>query len=160
MRFQDRQDAGRQLAAELAGYSGREDVIVLALPRGGVPVGFEVARALDVPLDVFLVRKIGVPGQRELAMGALAAGGVRVINRTGVSERFNYILEFVLDENTPGPLRARNINMPPPPGADNEVPPAATIFSALEDQLGLKLERASAGREFIVVDRIERPSAN
>lgn len=78
--FQDRTDGGRLLATELAEYANRPDVIVLALPRGGVPVGFEVARALDAPLDVFIVRKLGAPGHRELAMGALASGGVRVIN--------------------------------------------------------------------------------
>jgi putative phosphoribosyl transferase len=78
--FRDRYDGGRRLAALLAEYAGRQDVIVLALPRGGVPVGFEVARALRAPLDVFLVRKIGVPGHEELAMGAIATGGVRVLN--------------------------------------------------------------------------------
>ena len=79
-RFRDRHDAGRRLAAELRGYAGRADVIVLALPRGGVPVGWEVARALAAPLDVFVVRKLGVPGEEELAMGAVATGGVRVLN--------------------------------------------------------------------------------
>jgi putative phosphoribosyl transferase len=81
MRFRDRTDAGRRLAGELTQYAGRDDVIVLALPRGGVPVGAEVARALGAPLDVFLVRKLGVPGHEELAMGAIASGGVRVLNR-------------------------------------------------------------------------------
>jgi predicted phosphoribosyltransferase len=81
MRFQDRADAGRVLATHLADYADRPDVIVLALPRGGVPVGYEVARALRAPLDVFLVRKLGVPGHEELAMGALASGGVRVVNQ-------------------------------------------------------------------------------
>jgi putative phosphoribosyl transferase len=81
MRFQDRHDAGRALAERLAHYAGRSDLLVLALPRGGVPVGHEVARALGAPLDVFLVRKLGVPGQEELAMGALASGGVLVRNR-------------------------------------------------------------------------------
>src|SRR3954469_5834676 len=80
MIFHDRHDAGRQLAARLGEYAGREDVLVLALPRGGVPVGFEVARELGAPLDVFLVRKLGVPGREELAMGAIASGGVRVLN--------------------------------------------------------------------------------
>jgi putative phosphoribosyl transferase len=80
MLFRDRTDAGRQLANELTAYAGRPDVLVLALPRGGVPVGYEVARALDAPLDVFLVRKLGLPGQEELAMGAVASGGVRVLN--------------------------------------------------------------------------------
>jgi len=81
MRFRDRTDAGRRLADKLNQYAGRDDVIVLALPRGGVPVGAEVARALGAPLDVFLVRKLGVPGHEELAMGAIATGGVRVLNR-------------------------------------------------------------------------------
>jgi len=78
--FQDRTDAGRQLAEELLSYAGRDDVIVLALPRGGVPVAFEVAQRLGVPLDVFVVRKLGVPGHEELAMGAIASGGIRVLN--------------------------------------------------------------------------------
>src|SRR5947209_5112516 len=78
--FRDRADAGRVLAGYLAAYADRQDVIVLALPRGGVPVAFEVAQALRTPLDVFLVRKLGVPGHRELAMGAIATGGIRVIN--------------------------------------------------------------------------------
>jgi len=80
MIFRDRHDAGRQLAARLTDYAGRDDVLVLALPRGGVPVGYEVARALGAPLDVFLVRKLGVPGREELAMGAIASGGIRVLN--------------------------------------------------------------------------------
>ena len=79
-RFRNRTDAGRHLAEKLAAYANRSDVLVLALPRGGVPVGFEVARALGAPLDVFLVRKLGVPGFEELAMGAVATGGVRVLN--------------------------------------------------------------------------------
>jgi predicted phosphoribosyltransferase len=79
-RFRDRHDAGRVLAARLAEYANTPDVTVLALPRGGVPVAFEVARALNAPLDVFLVRKLGVPGHEELAMGAIASGGTRVLN--------------------------------------------------------------------------------
>lgn len=83
--FKDRKDAGRQLAqALLDNYTNRSDVLVLALPRGGVPVAFEVARALRAPLDIFLVRKLGVPGHEELAMGAIASGGVRVMNDTVV----------------------------------------------------------------------------
>lgn len=78
--FHNRRDAGRQLAAALSGYGGRDDVIVLALPRGGVPVAYEVARALRAPLDVLVVRKLGVPGQEELAMGAIASGGLRVLD--------------------------------------------------------------------------------
>jgi len=84
MLFRDRTDAGRRLAARMTEYAGRSDVLVLALPRGGVPVAFEVARALRAPLDVFLVRKLGVPGQEELAMGAIASGGVRVVNESVV----------------------------------------------------------------------------
>ncbi|MFL5618150.1 MAG: phosphoribosyltransferase [Gemmatimonadaceae bacterium] len=83
-RFRDRLDAGRRLAAELRAYEGRPNVIVLALPRGGVPVGFEVASALHAPLDVFVVRKLGLPWHEELAMGAIAAsstGSVRVLDR-------------------------------------------------------------------------------
>lgn len=79
-RFRDRQDAGRRLAQKLFHYAGREDVLVLALPRGGVPVAYEVAKELQAPLDVFLVRKLGTPGHEELAMGAIATGGVRVLN--------------------------------------------------------------------------------
>jgi putative phosphoribosyl transferase len=78
--FQDRADAGRQLAEQLLSYARRDDVIVLGLPRGGVPVAFEVAQRLGVPLDVFVVRKLGLPGHEELAMGAIAPGGVRVLN--------------------------------------------------------------------------------
>jgi predicted phosphoribosyltransferase len=95
MRFHDRADAGRVLAGRLAAYADRPDVLVLALPRGGVPVGYEVARALRAPLDVFLVRKLGVPGREELAMGALASGGVRVLNEDVV--RALGIPEEVLD---------------------------------------------------------------
>ena len=79
-RFRNRHDAGRRLAAKLRTYANRSDVIVLALPRGGVPVGYEVAAALDVPLDVFVVRKLGLPWHEELAMGALASGGVRILD--------------------------------------------------------------------------------
>ncbi|HUO51792.1 MAG TPA: phosphoribosyltransferase [Gemmatimonadaceae bacterium] len=82
--FADRVEAGRALAAELAGWAGRDDVIVLALPRGGVPVAAEVAQALGAPLDVFLVRKLGVPGHEELAMGAIASGGEPLLNEETV----------------------------------------------------------------------------
>ncbi len=80
-RFRNRREAGQQLSAKLQQYAGQPDVIVLALPRGGVPVGFEVATALDVPLDVFVVRKLGLPWHEELAIGALASGGVRFLDR-------------------------------------------------------------------------------
>jgi predicted phosphoribosyltransferase len=81
MLFRDRREAGKKLGAALGKFA-QTDAVVLALPRGGVPVGFEVAQALHAPLDVFVVRKLGVPGQEELAMGAIASGGVRVLNRT------------------------------------------------------------------------------
>jgi predicted phosphoribosyltransferase len=80
MLFRDRFDAGESLAEKLAAFRGRADVLVLALPRGGVPVAFAVARILQLELDVFLVRKLGVPGHEELAMGAIASGGIIVIN--------------------------------------------------------------------------------
>jgi putative phosphoribosyl transferase len=79
--FTDRAEAGRRLAKVLDAYRGAKDLLILALPRGGVPVAFEVARALRAPLDVFLVRKLGVPGHEELAMGAIAAGGIRILNQ-------------------------------------------------------------------------------
>jgi putative phosphoribosyl transferase len=89
-RFRDRTHAGQELAQRLAGYCGRSDVLVLGLPRGGVPVAYEVARALGAPLDVFMVRKLGVPFQPELAMGAIASGGARlnqeVIDALGLSQ--------------------------------------------------------------------------
>ena len=83
-RFKNRTEAGKALAARLGAYANRPDVVVLALPRGGVPVAFEVAQALNAPLDVFLVRKLGTPGQAELAMGAIASGGIRVLNTSVV----------------------------------------------------------------------------
>jgi putative phosphoribosyl transferase len=91
VRFRDRREAGRVLAGELDRYAGRDDVIVLALPRGGVPVAYEVAKALRAPLDVFVVRKLGVPGHEELAMGAIASGGGGIVDRRlvdmlGISE--------------------------------------------------------------------------
>lgn len=78
--FLDRVDAGKKLAQQLMQYAGRDDVVVLGIPRGGVPVAFEVAQALHAPLDILLVRKLGTPGQKELAMGAIASGGVRILN--------------------------------------------------------------------------------
>jgi putative phosphoribosyl transferase len=85
-RYRDRTEAGRRLAEKLREYAGRSDVVVLALPRGGVPVGYEVARALDAPLDVFIVRKLGLPSHPELAIGAIASGGVRVVDREAMSQ--------------------------------------------------------------------------
>jgi putative phosphoribosyl transferase len=84
MRFRNRTEAGQHLAKRLKAYASRSDVLVLALPRGGVSVGYEVAQALNAPLDVFVVRKLGVPGHEELAMGAIASGGVRWLNGNGI----------------------------------------------------------------------------
>ena len=97
-RFRDRTEAGQLLASRLAAYARRADVLVLALPRGGVPVAFEVARALPAPLDVVIVRKLGVPGHSELALGAIASGGRRVLNEEVV--RSLRIPEAVIDQVT------------------------------------------------------------
>lgn len=93
--FRDRSEAGRLLAEKLRTYASYPNVIVLALPRGGVPVGYEVAHALGAPLDIFLVRKLGIPGYEELAMGAVASGGVRVLNDQVVQGLS--IPEYVID---------------------------------------------------------------
>ncbi|HET7599789.1 MAG TPA: phosphoribosyltransferase family protein [Gemmatimonadales bacterium] len=85
-RFRNRAEAGRRLAGDLEAYAGRRDVIVLALPRGGVPVAFEVARALHAPLDVFIVRKLGLPSHPELAIGAVASGGIRLVDETALAQ--------------------------------------------------------------------------
>jgi predicted phosphoribosyltransferase len=95
MIFRDRTDAGKYLATKLLSYKHRQDVLVLALPRGGVPVAFEVAQVLRVPLDIFLVRKLGVPGHEELAMGAISTGGVRVLNEDTVD--YLNIPEHIID---------------------------------------------------------------
>jgi putative phosphoribosyl transferase len=98
MRFRNRMEAGRALAEKLQTYADRGDVLILALPRGGVPVAFEVAEALGAPLDVFIVRKLGLPGHEELAMGAIASGGVRVLNDDVVN--YLKIPNSVIDEVT------------------------------------------------------------
>jgi putative phosphoribosyl transferase len=94
--YLNRRNAGAELAGKLERYMDRDDVVVLGLPRGGVPVAFEVARALGAELDIFLVRKLGVPGHRELAMGAIASGGVRVLNQDVIS--WLRISDHVIDE--------------------------------------------------------------
>lgn len=96
--FRDRREAGQFLAEKLTDYANRTDVVVLALPRGGVPVAYEVANRLNAPLDVFVVRKLGVPGQEELAMGAIASGGVRVLNPDVLS--YIRIHEAIIDQVT------------------------------------------------------------
>jgi len=125
-RFQDRRDAGRLLAADLADYATRPDVRVLALPRGGVPVAFEVARELDAPLDVFVVRKLGVPWHEEYAMGAIASGGVVLLNEevvraAGVSDAdVARVLQAEREELERRERRYRG-NRPPPDVAGNTV---------------------------------------
>jgi predicted phosphoribosyltransferase len=119
IRFEDRTEAGRQLAAYLMAYANRPDVIVLGLPRGGVPVAFEVAQALNAPLDVFVVRKLGVPGHEELAMGAIATGDVVVLNEDVVEGLRipDSVLERVAAEERQELLRREGIyrgNRPPP----------------------------------------------
>ena len=100
-RFHDRSEAGRMLGIILLDYADRNDVLVLALPRGGVAVGFEVSRALHLPLDILVIRKLGVPGREELAMGAVASGGVRVVNRDVVTsfEVSEAILDSLAERN-------------------------------------------------------------
>jgi predicted phosphoribosyltransferase len=124
--FQDRFDAGATLATLLTQYAGRNEVVVLALPRGGVPVGFEVAGALGAPLDVFLVRKLGVPGHEELAMGAIASGGVQVLNED-VVEALDVSPERIIavaaaeEQELERRLRAYRSGMPPPDVKDKIV---------------------------------------
>src|SRR5688572_19270466 len=103
MIYRDRVDAGKQLAMKLGDYADRDDVLVLALPRGGVPVAYEVSKALRAPFDIFLVRKLGVPGHEELAMGAISTGGVRVINSDVVD--YLQIPARVVDEVVEAELR-------------------------------------------------------
>jgi len=103
MIYRDRVDAGKQLAKRLTDFADRDDVLVLALPRGGVPVAYEVAKALHVPMDIFLVRKLGVPGHEELAMGAISTGGVRVLNDDIVS--YLRIPRDVIDAVAAGELK-------------------------------------------------------
>jgi putative phosphoribosyl transferase len=91
--FTDRSDAGRILASKLGRYKGRADVVILALPRGGIPVAYEIGKELGAPVDVFVVRKLGVPGQEELAMGAIATGDVRIVN-------YDVVNQLGLDQGT------------------------------------------------------------
>jgi predicted phosphoribosyltransferase len=121
-RFTDRRDAGQRLAGELSEYANQEDVVVLGLPRGGVPVAFEVSKALHAPLDVFVVRKLGAPGNPELAMGAIASGGVRVVNagvvdRLGISDE---AIERVTEEERAKLQQREEVYRGARPGVDLE----------------------------------------
>lgn len=131
--FRDREEAGQKLAGELSGYEDRDDVVVLGLPRGGIPVAFEVAKALDAPLDVFVVRKLGVPGNPELAMGAIASGGVRVMNeelvrRMGVSDE---TIERVAEEEREKLEERERIYRGARPGVDLESKTAILVDDGL-----------------------------
>ena len=99
--FQNRTEAGQMLGRELTAYTNHADLLVLGLPRGGVPVAFEVAKLLNAPLDICLVRKLGVPGNKELAMGAIASGGIRVLNQDLVNSLG--ISEQIIDEVAAAP---------------------------------------------------------
>jgi predicted phosphoribosyltransferase len=156
--FDDRYEAGRRLAAQLEKYAGRPDVIVLGLPRGGVPVAYEIARHLNVKLDVFIVRKLGVPGFEELALGAIASGGVRVLNDEviGVLPNASAVIEEATDrerlelerreqlyrENRPGPeLRDRTVIL-----VDDGVATGATMRAGVA-----ALRQSGAGKIIVAV---------
>ncbi|MGB3492045.1 MAG: phosphoribosyltransferase [Elainellaceae cyanobacterium] len=132
-RFTNRTEAGRLLASALTTYANRADVVVLALPRGGVPVAFEIARVLNVPMGVCIVRKLGVPGQRELAMGAIASGGVQVLNsdvldRIDISpEKLNQVIQREQQELSRRENLYHFVQAPVPPNAsaETDAPPAA-----------------------------------
>jgi putative phosphoribosyl transferase len=117
--FRDRTEAGRLLAARLEKYAGKPDAVVLALPRGGVPVAYEVAKALRAPMDLFVVRKLGIPGHEELAMGAVATGGVRVLNDQVVHGLGipDYVIDAVVNWETEELKRRERVyrgDRPPP----------------------------------------------
>ena len=152
MRFRDRAHAGRALADRLRQYARRENVLVLALPRGGVPVAYEVAAALDAPLDIFLVRKIGLPGHEEFAIGAIATGGVRVLNEEvlesiGLGERELEVLTQRERAELERRERAYRGDRPPPDVAgkvvilvDDGLATGSTMRAAVE---ALRLEEPS-----------------
>jgi predicted phosphoribosyltransferase len=142
--FRDRSEAGRLLASKLAAYVNCPDVLVLALPRGGVPVAYEVARALNVPLDVFIVRKLGVPGHEELAMGAVATSGVRVLNDKVVRGLCipNYLINAVVAQELQELKRSERLyrgDRPPPDVrgrmvilVDDGLATGATMYAAIQ----------------------------
>ena len=122
MRYTDRRDAGVHLAGLLGAYAGRPDVVVLGIPRGGVPVAAEVARSLGAPMDVFIVRKLGLPGHRELAMGAIASGGIRVINPAVASYGSRDAIDAIVAERRARILAPVNSGWPRSPEGRNVHP--------------------------------------
>jgi predicted phosphoribosyltransferase len=169
--FQDRFDAGTTLAAQLAQYADRDDVVVLALPRGGVPVGFEVAKALQASLDVFLVRKLGVPGHEELAMGAIASGGVQVLNEDVVAaldvppERI-VAVAAAEEQELERRLRAYRSGRPPPDVKDKVVilvddglATGSSMRAAVEALRGLGPERIVVAVPTAAAETCERLAA-
>lgn len=167
-RYRDRAEAGRGLSSALSEYSGRSDVIVLGLPRGGVPVAFEVARSFQAPLDVMLVRKLGAPGQPELAMGAIASGGVRVLNQRvleslGVSEgQIEEAAERERAELQRREAEYRGTRRPPRIGSrcvilvDDGVATGATMRAALEALRELGAEETVAAAGVAPAETVER----
>ena len=165
--FRDRFDAGELLAEKLTGFANKPDVIVLALPRGGVPVGAQVARRLNVPLDVFVVRKLGLPGHPELAMGAIASGGVRVFNGDVVNSL--RIPDEVIDAVTAKELqelqrreRSYRDDLPPPEVegktvivVDDGVATGSTMAAAVG-----ALRQLGAGRIIVATPTIARSTYN
>jgi predicted phosphoribosyltransferase len=165
--FRDRYDAGELLAEKLTGFANKPDVIVLALPRGGVPVGAQVARRLNVPLDVFVVRKLGLPGHPELAMGAIASGGVRVLNGDVVNSL--RIPDEVIDAVTAKELqelqrreRSYRDDLPPPEVegktvivVDDGVATGSTMAAAVG-----ALRQLGAGRIIVATPTIARSTYN
>lgn len=150
--FEDRFEAGQVLAEKLAHYRGRRDVVVLALPRGGVPVAFEVAKALRAPLEVFLVRKLGWPLQPELAMGAMAQGGVRILHDEVVAQLSipEYVIERVADQEARELARQQELYRP------GRAPPdvAGRIVILVDDGLAT----GSTMRAAVEALRMRRPS--
>ena len=164
-RFRNRQEAGELLAENLTAYAGRPDLIVLALPRGGVPVGAEVARKLGVPLDVFVVRKLGLPGHPELAMGAIALGGVKVLNSEVVNTLRipDHVIDAVAaDEFEELKRRERSYrgDLPPPDVAgktvivvDDGIATGSTMMAAIS-----ALRQLNVGRVVIATPTVARPT--
>jgi putative phosphoribosyl transferase len=156
--FRDRVDAGRQLASALAIYADRSDVVILALPRGGVPVGYEVARALHAPLDAFVVRKLGLPGQEEFAMGAVASGGVTVIDEAVVEQLGvpRAALQEVLDRELEELRRREEIYRGGQPPPDLTGKTVILVDDGLATGSSMRaavaaLRRAKAGRVIVAV---------